>query len=417
MRNEVKNDFKSEISEILETLGKQLDVSKTQYESAVKSYNAVGNYLSREGSAISHYEPRIIPQGSFMLGTIIKSIHEEDDIDIDLILQLSGKRADWTQEHLKNLVGDDLKDNETYRSMIKNRLGGRRCWTLEYSDSANYHMDILPAIVEGGYVKMINEGVKDIQRIDVDQLAIRITDKNLANYRTEPNTRLWLKSNPLGYAQWFFGRAVYSEKGMFSLNEAVDPVRYYSTNKSPLQRAVQLLKRHRDIMFSSPEFNSEDKPISIIITTLAGLSYNRSSDLIETMTNIVSNMRNHIETPFNENKGRYEKWVKNPVNPAENFADKWLDNPRKEKYFYLWLIRLEKDILEIKDSKGKGLPTLSESLSRQFGKDTTRKTFSAYGANYAEKRKSGDLKMAIRTGLLGETGIPVKPHNFEGNVE
>jgi hypothetical protein len=300
MRNEVKMDFHSEISEILETLGKQLDVSKSQYESAVKSYEAVGNYLSREASPISSYEPRIIPQGSFILGTIIKSIHEDNDIDIDLILQLSGKNHDWTQEHLKNIIGDDLKDNLTYQSMIKDKLGGRRCWTLEYSDAANYHMDILPAIVEGGYVVMLSEGSQDFQRFDVDQLAIRITDKFLPNYKTEPDTKFWLKCNPLGYAQWFFGRAVYSEKRIFTLNEAVDPVRSYGTKKSPLQRAVQLLKRHRDIMFSGSEFNSEDKPISIIITTLAGLSYNHSSDLIETMTRIVSEMRNNIDVRFNE---------------------------------------------------------------------------------------------------------------------
>lgn len=416
MRNEVKSDFESEISEILETLGEHLDVSKTQYESAVKSYEAVGAYLSRENSPIYNYEPRIIPQGSFMLGTIIKSIHEEDDIDIDLVLQLSGKGSSWTQEDLKTLIGDDLKDNGTYRPMIKNKLGGRRCWTLEYSDSANYHMDILPAIVEGGYVKMLSEGFRDIQHIDVDRMAIRITDKLLLNFSTEPDTRFWLKSNPLGYAQWFFGRALYSEKKMFTLNEAVDPVRNYSTKKSPLQRAVQLLKRHRDIMFSSSEFDSEDKPISIIITTLAAHSYNRSSDLIETMIQIVSQMRNHIEVRFNESKGRYEKWVENPVNPAENFADKWPDNPRKEEYFYLWLRRLEQDILEIKESKGKGLPFLNESLSRQFGRDIARKTFSSFGAKHVEKRDEGDLKMAKKTGRLGGMGIPVIPHNFEGNV-
>ena len=416
MRNEVKNDFESEISEILETLGKQLDVSKSQYESAVKSYEAVGNYLSRKESPISSYAPRIIPQGSFMLGTIIKSIHEEDDIDIDLILQLSGKNSDWTQKNLKDLIGNDLKESGVYNSMIKNSLGGRRCWTLEYSESANYHMDILPALVEGGFIRMFSEGSKDVQEIDVDQLSIRITDKNLKNYDTETDPRNWLKSNPLGYAKWFFERSVYSEMKTFTLNEAVDPVRNYSSKKSPLQRAVQLLKRHRDIMFSSPEYNSDDKPISIIITTLAGLSYDHTADLIETITCIVSKLESYIETRYNEVTGRWEKWVENPVNKVENFADKWPENPRKEKYFYLWLKKLKEDILELKAGKGKGLPYLNESLSRQFGKQAVDKTFSAYGQNYANQRENGNLRMAKVTGLLGSTGISIKPHNFEGNV-
>lgn len=416
MRNEVKNDFESEISEILETLGKQLDVSKSQYESAVKSYEAVGNYLSRKESPISSYAPRIIPQGSFMLGTIIKSIHEEDDIDIDLILQLSGKKSDWTQKNLKDLIGNDLKESGIYRPMIKNSFGGRRCWTLNYSDSANYHMDILPALMEGGFIRIFSEGSTDIQELDVNQLSIRITDKDLKNYDTETDPSNWLKSNPLGYAKWFFERSVYSEMKTYTLNEAVDPVRNYSSKKSPLQRAVQLLKRHRDIMFSSPEYNSDDKPISIIITTLAGLSYNHSADLIETITIIVSNLENHIETRYNELTGRWEKWVENPVNKVENFADKWPENPRKERYFYLWLKKLKGDILELKGGNGKGLIYLSESLSRQFGKQAVDKTFSAYGLNYANQRENGNLKMAKGTGLLGSTGISIKSHNFEGDV-
>lgn len=416
MRNEVKHDFKTEISEILETLGKQLDVSKSQYETAVKSYEAVGNYLSRRESPISPYAPRIIPQGSFMLGTIIKSIHEDDDIDIDLILQLAGKNANWSQKSLKDLIGDDLKDSGIYRPMIKNLQGGRRCWTLNYSESANYHMDILPALQEGAYVKMFSESAQDIQEIDVDDLSIRITDKELFNYSSETNPKFWLKSNPLGYAKWFFGRAVYSEKRMFTLNEAVDPVRSFETKKSPLQRAVQLLKRHRDIMFSSSKYNSEDKPISIIITTLAGHSYNHTSDLIETMVSIVSKLESYIDYRYNETHRRWEHWVENPVNSAENFADKWVENPRKKDYFYLWLKQLKADILELQASKGKGLPSLSESLSRQFGKQAVDKTFSAYGISHVGKRESGNLNMARGTGILGASGINVKTHNFEGNV-
>ena len=92
----MSEDYKNEIVEILENLGKQLDISESQYNEAVKSYEAVGEWLSKEGSPLYPYNPRILPQGSFMLGTIIKPINDEDDIDIDLVCKLNGKPAYWT---------------------------------------------------------------------------------------------------------------------------------------------------------------------------------------------------------------------------------------------------------------------------------------------------------------------------------
>ena len=56
---------------------------------------------------------------------------------------------------------------------------------------------------------------------------------------------------------------------MMLLAESVRAVPKYQSNKTPLQRAVQILKRHRDIMFAG----DEDKPVSIIITTLAAKAY------------------------------------------------------------------------------------------------------------------------------------------------
>ena len=49
--------------------------------------------------------------------------------------------------------------------------------------------------------------------------------------------------------------------------------------KTPLQRVVQILKRHRDIKFADD--NSGNKPISIIITTIAGRLYEEEDKLAE----------------------------------------------------------------------------------------------------------------------------------------
>ena len=61
-----------------------------------------------------------------------------------------------------------------------------------------------------------------------------------------------------------------------SMQEArVEDVPEYQV-KTPLQQGIQILKRHRDIMFVE---DPDDKPISIIITTLAAHAYNNESYL------------------------------------------------------------------------------------------------------------------------------------------
>ena len=44
---------KQQFSDILEELGKSLDISETQFNIAVQSYNAVAKQLSKEGSISS----------------------------------------------------------------------------------------------------------------------------------------------------------------------------------------------------------------------------------------------------------------------------------------------------------------------------------------------------------------------------
>lgn len=412
----MRKEYKKEITQILEILGQQLDISETQYNSAVKSYEAVGDWLSKEGSILYPYNPRIIPQGSFMLGTIVKPICDDDDIDIDLVCKLDGKPSHWTQKHLKDAVGNRLKEHSKYKTMLEDENGGRRCWTLEYSDDANYHLDVLPSISDKNFTKLLNESFNNVQNINADKLAIRITDNEETGYAIETDVYWWMKSNPFGYAKWFYQRAIHSSTKMITLSASVAPVKPFEKEKMPLQRVVQLLKRHRDIMFGSNEFDSENRPISIIITTLAAKAYDRSDNLIDAYSNIVSTMRSFIETKLNSKTGRYERWVSNPINDEENFADKWADTAQKEEYFYLWLDKLEADLGKLKASEGIGLHKLNESLSTQFGNKTVNLVFTTYGENNRKLRELGQRKMASGTGFLGTIGTPIPNHNFEGKV-
>ena len=54
--------------------------------------------------------------------------------------------------------------------------------------------------------------------------------------------------------------------------------------KPPLKRAVQLIKRYRDVYF---EENADSAPISIVLTTLAGQIYKGQSSVYKAISDIL----------------------------------------------------------------------------------------------------------------------------------
>ena len=411
----MEKQYKEELSTILEILTNELDISKTEYEVAIKSYEAVGDWLSRQDSSIAKYEPEILPQGSFMLGTMVKPVNESDDLDIDLVCRFKNKPSFWTQHDLKEAVGNRLKEHKKYESMLESKEGGRRCWTLEYKLDSGYHMDILPSIAGDDFEFLFQESFGNMDSSGLEKLAIRITDRERPDFKIEIDLKEWYKSNPFGYARWFFKMALIYSKQLISLKSAIEPVRDFTREKLPLQRIVQILKRHRDIMFcDNSEYDLDHKPISIIITTLAARAYAKEDNILDGLTSVVAKIRGLIEERWNDEENRYEKWVVNPVNDEENFADKWSEETLKRDYFYEWLDKLEEDVAALLNSQGGGIYELKNKMTPQFGENLTGKVFKSYGDQARILTESGKRKMAHKSGLLGASGVPVKKHNFEG---
>ena len=225
---------KQQLSLLLVGIAELLDIPVSKYEEAIRRYEAVGKWLDADDSPLHIYRPTIYPQGSFRLETMIKPVNDGDEYDIDLVCHMKINKNNVTQEQLKQMVGARLKNNEKYNNILDE---GRRCWTLNYANE--FHMDILPAIPD--YEKLND--------------AILITDKKLRN---------WQHSNPKGYARWFAERMkVIFQKRKIAFAESikanVEAVPDYKV-RTPLQRAVQILKWHRDVYFK----DKDNKPISII---------------------------------------------------------------------------------------------------------------------------------------------------------
>lgn len=320
---------------ILKKMLTELEIPESAYDKAVKRYQDIGDWFGRKESSLNQYDPHVFPQGSFRLGTVIKPINGNEEYDLDLSCKLRKglSKQTHTQEQVKNLVGKELEAYRVARGIQEKLEPKHRCWRLNYQDELNFHADIVPAIPEDQQRRVqLSEAIR---KSESDQFAsaadttVVITDDRNSNYKTISEN--WKISNPEGYASWFEdrmrGQTVYNllEKAQ------IDKVPTYK-RKTSLQQAIQLLKRHRDIMFAKAP---DKKPISIIITTLAARAYNGETDLGDALSNILNNMGNFIKAA----KPR----VPNPVDPGEDFADRWATDATLETNFKAWLTQAKAD--------------------------------------------------------------------------
>jgi hypothetical protein len=319
----------ADLEQQLQEAVSSLEVSPSKYEEAQERYRAVGEWLNA-GSSLAAYRPDIYPQGSFALGTAVKPLNDGDH-DVDAVCLLQADPHQMTQAELKRLVGDRLREHANYARMLQPKEGGRRCWTLEYADESKFHLDILPAVPDDS-TELVRVGVPP----DLARYAVCITDRQTWDAHAD-----WPKSNPKGYALWFREqmRVILETRRRAKakrIQASVEQVPDHQVT-APLQQAVQLLKRHRDVRYG----DDEDRPISIIITTLAARAYENEATLLETLIAIIPRMRASIER-----RGEV-LWVPNPVNPEENFADKWAETPRKAELFMGWLDAVEREHREL----------------------------------------------------------------------
>jgi hypothetical protein len=379
------NDIVSQYNKLLENLSNELDISESHFKQAEERYKAIGRWLLREDSTVTEYDPDIYPQGSFLLGTLIKPVTDAEKYDIDLVCVLNLTKDQVSQKQLKEMVGEEIKDYAKANSMKSMPENKRRCWTLNYADGAQFHMDTLPAIPDGDSFKNFLES-KGVSA-NWTELAIAITDKTHPNYDRIADE--WPCSNPKGYAEWFKERMKTQFDAQLksfaeSIRAGIEDVPEYKV-KTPLQRAIQILKRHRDMRFLGHD-SEGDKPISMIITTLSAKLYQNEGDVYSALKNIVEQMDTYAallspSVSLNENlrsQHLIERkpdgiwYIPNPVNPEENFADRWHENNnRKARAFFQWVTWVRSDLIEV--LRQADMKQISESLGHHFGESITKK--------------------------------------------
>lgn len=324
-----------DVSRLLSLIVGHLDVPKSYYEKAADRHRSLAEWLCRPESQLAIFDPDVRPQGSFRYGTVNRPIDPDDEYDLDNVCVLTKlDKTTFTQQQLKELYGTEIKAYAKAKNMLAPVEEHKRCWRLRYADEVKFHLDTLPCVPEeqGVVRRLIAAGVAP----ELACCAVAITDKRHPQYREI--TSALFSSNPRGFARWFEQRAALGRVRTVSegrAKAAVEDVPPYEW-KTPLQRSIQLLKRHRDVMFlKEPAL----EPISMIITNLAARSYDGETDLWEALWNIVNKMETFVRSA--------RPYVPNPADPAEDYADKWVKEPVLQENFWRWLVAVKADVAKL----------------------------------------------------------------------
>ena len=342
------------VNTLLQSIVKAIEIPRSYYEKAVARHRSLGEWLCRPESRVAAFAPAVVPQGSFRYGTVVRPLLATYKYDLDNVTTLQIAKTQMSQKELKNLYGAEIKAYAIAHKMTEPVEERNRCWRLFYADEFSFHLDALPCVPEDQQV--VDTIVKSGVPARFATLAVAITDKRHPQY--EQISAALFSSNPRGFATWFeecarsWALLRLRELVKLNLYASVEDVPTYEF-KTPLQQAIQILKRHRDVMFrTSPAM----APISMIITNLAAHAYTGESDLYTALTNVVEKMPQFVRSE--------RPRVPNPANPAEDYADKWSLDPRFERYFWQWHTQVRADL--------KRLPTfitgetLLEDVERTF---------------------------------------------------
>jgi hypothetical protein len=374
------DDPHSQMDDLLWRICDQLQLSPTRYQQAVDRYEAVCQWLEAGGSVLASYRPSLYPQGSMRIGTTVRPIGHSE-YDLDFVCEVCARPSSFVSPlQLLKLIEARLREHKVYASIIEVK---NRCIRLNYANE--FHMDILPACPDD----------------NSDDGCLVVPDRQ---------SRWWKPSNPKGYADWFEQRCelalqvLMAERARLLSKAEPIPDQEAAEDKATLKRAVQLLKRWRDIRY---EKQFEVAPISMVLTTLAAGAYEGQASV----SHAISSILDKIAALISNCKPRII--VLNPAHTQEDLSERWED-PAQYAAFVLGILELQKLWANVMTASG--IQNVSNALEKLFG-EPVRFAVAAQANRLQELRKGGSLRVKPAGFISAAPGIglAMKPNTFHGN--
>lgn len=368
MKKLVTEDKKAFLDDMLKRITEALQLNDSRRQLVEERYKSVSSYI--ETSPGLFFNANIYAQGSYRLGTTVKP-RQGEEYDLDFVVQID---EDWRKEsfaEVYNAFKTLLKSDARWQGLV---IEKPRCIRLNYADE--FHMDIIPTCTKNRFG---------------DRNRIMVPDK------TEHK---WVISNPEGYALWFESKYIAQRNIYLSdfypgmeIRAAQDlPKDNPNYLKQPLQHAVQLIKRYRDVYF---EKNPDMAPSSIVLTTLVARLYEGENSIYETIQKVADRFRMAVDL---DKRSFRQFHVSNPVLPEEIFTKEWDKNPRLFAAFVTFIASLAELWEKLNSTQGNELFNL---LKVTFGTGAFDTAFKAQGLFIQSLRDKGLTGIHLGTGMAG----------------
>jgi len=369
------DDFHTGLDELLFQVCDELQLPPARHDLAVQRYEALGDVLESERSPFRLYSPNIYPQGSMALVTTVKPV--EGPHDLDFVLELSLAHNTVNPMRLINALFEFLRGHGVYGPMTTPK---RRCVRVKYAD--DFYMDILPACRNGSGVGT----------------SIKVPDRAIGG---------WTDSDPLGYISWFDQRCRVRFVARIMDKAAPVPAQQAVAEKKPLQLAVQLLKRWRDLHYANGD--PDLAPISIVLTTLAGHAYRGERSVSRGLTEVLGGIVGFMD---DARRRGARLQVLNPTNDREDLSERWDTNPSAYLAFETGM-RGFRDRWSRLIARGGNVDAELELL---FGEPPVKAALKKRAQRLQESRLAGGLGVT-GSGIItsSRAGTLIRPNTFYGD--
>lgn len=333
----------------------KIDLTKTQRDRAIELYTNVCRAIEDKiGFTISFY-----PQGSFATKTAIRPYKNGRDqaYDVDVICEVNVPKESVTSDTLKGYFRDALENSRYSNNFVE----WDKCFTIKFTEQegVDFSIDIIPSVPEDTATLQQLNYITENPYLVKSSVAI-------------PNRDTWITNNPKGYVLWFENEIIkFHDRYLLKRSEntvsaSIEELPEEEFNNNLLS-IIKVLKRTRDVFYYRRK--SENKPSSIVITTIVGKlakDLTPTANKLELLIQVVTQLQQIKTYPSNNISKRTNdtgyaisdiitrdmgQWVlNNPANGKDNILSSWNEDENKAKDFFLWIDNLKETFSSLAES-------------------------------------------------------------------
>src|ERR1043165_967273 len=221
------------LDDYLNRICEAIQLTDTQFNTAVRRYRRVGEWLTEKETALDRLSPEIFPQGSMLQRTTIRPMRLGKEVvpfDIDTVCRCDINPFVKTSQSLYGSVLARLMANEDFKQRIEEaqrELGtSGKCVRLAYT-ADDFYLDVVPTCKDPS-----------------DPEGVRLLMCDPSKWHAPKNPiDTWRRTDPFRFAAWLqarceTGRPLATKRAMASV--APGPDRKEVDVKAPLRRVIQL---------------------------------------------------------------------------------------------------------------------------------------------------------------------------------